>query len=101
MRKIDQQAYNAFINKQNYNSSNTRVEVNNGESYMYLFGNLIAKTEYGETLISSGGYRPSVTTRSRLSMFVNISICKGKFVINNKYPWNGEWININNFDDNY
>lgn len=99
MRKITIEAYQAFINKRNYSSSNTKVRTNNGESYMYLFGNLIAKTEYGETLISDGGYSPSVITRERLSAFINISIHKGKFIINNEYPWDGKWININYFND--
>ena len=99
MRKVDEKAYSAFINRRNFNGGNTTVTIdNNGDASMYLFGNKIAKTEGSDILISSGGYKPTVTTRSRLSMFVNISKHNGRFIINNVKEWNGEWTNINEFN---
>ena len=99
MRKIDEKAYNAFINRKRFRSGNTNVDIDmNGNVVMELFGNKIARTHKGDILISAGGYIPSVTTRSRLSMFVNISLYKGEFIINNRIKWDGEWTNINQFN---
>jgi len=98
MRKIDEKAYNAFMNREGYNGGNTIVTVDGEKAYMYLFSNMIAKRDNDNVLISAGGYHPSATTRSRLSMFVNISIYKGDFIVNNRIKWNGEWTNINQFN---
>jgi len=99
MRKIDEKAYNAFMNRKRFRSKNTNVDVDmNGNVVMELFGNKIARTHNGNILISAGGYHPTVTTRSRLSMFINISIYKGDFIINNVYKWDGKWTNINDFN---
>ena len=99
MRKIDEKAYNAFMNRKSFRGKNTTVVIDNwNDAQMYLFGNMIAKTDFKDIYISAGGHPPSATTRSRLSMFVNISIYKGDFIINNKTKWNGEWTNINHFN---
>lgn len=97
MRKISRDAYDAFINRKRFSSSNTNVVIEDGEAKMYLFGNLIAKTEDGETFISDGGHSPSNTTRDRLNAFsqVWLSINKGSFIIDQKRKWDGEWTNIN------
>jgi len=99
MRKIDEKAYNAFMNRKRFSSKNTIVMIDNrNDAHMWLFDNEIAKTKGEDIFISAGGYEPSVTTRSRLSMFVNISLYKGDFIINNRIKWNGEWTNINQFN---
>jgi len=99
MRKIDEKAYNAFMNRKRFRSKNTNIDIDmNGDVVMTLFDNKIARTNKGDIYISAGGYKPSVTTRSRLSMFVNISLYKGDFIINNRIKWNGEWTNINQFN---
>jgi len=99
MRTIDEKAYNAFMNGERFIGKNTKVIIASNETVcMYLFDNMIACKQRDQIEICSGGYKPSRTTRSRLSMFVNISLHKGKFIINNKIKWDGEWTNINHFN---
>jgi hypothetical protein len=96
MRKVSEDARNAFESRKRFSSSNTKVVIENGEARMYLFNNLIAKTENGDTFICDGGHQPSNTTRDRLNAFrhVNLRISKGQFILNEKRKWDGEWINI-------
>lgn len=104
MRKISREAYEAFMAGKTFNKSNTRVITEVLEplgtlvrTRMYLFNNEIARKEGDNVFISDGEYRASATTRDRLSAFVDISIYKGNFIINNRIKWNGEWTNINEF----
>ena len=99
VRKINEDAYIAFKNKKRFQRNNTRVTVDDyGDSHMYLFGNEIAKTMGDDVFICNGNYYPAVTTRERLSAFVNISLYGGDFIINNVHKWNGEWTNVNKFN---
>ena len=50
MRQIDEQTRDAFINRKRFKSSNTKVEILNGDSHLYLHGNLIAKMEMGNPI---------------------------------------------------
>jgi len=100
MNKTSRKAYNAFKNKREFTSHNTKVRKKNEEMHMYLFGNEIAKTENGETWISDGNYRPTVTTRNRLDEFVYIRLCKGYFIINEKFKWDGKWLNVSKLNNN-
>lgn len=100
-RKIDDEAYQAFINRRRLTSKNTDVMIDRDrEAHMYLFGNEIAKTVNGETWISCGKYRVTMTTRSRLSKFVQIRKYKGYFIINEKFKWDGKWLNISKLNNN-
>lgn len=101
MRKISSDAYDAFVNGKRFKSSNTEVRVEDGETAMYLFGNKIAKTEDGVTYISGGGHEPSRTTRDRLNAFpqVWLSIKKGKWIIEQKIFWDGNWANVDLFTE--
>lgn len=95
MRQITKDAHDAFIRGKDFSRSNTYVESRNGEVYMYLFNNLIAKTENGNVLINHCGYK-TVTTQERLNAFhVNIRREKGQFIVNEKFIWKGGWLNIN------
>ena len=69
MRKITQNAANAFIAGRAFASGNTTVTVNSeGYISMYLHGNLIAKRGMCDTDIevSLAGW-PTVTTRERIN----------------------------------
>ena len=101
MRKISSDAYDAFVNRKRFSCSNTKVVVEDGEAKMYLFDNLIAKTEDGATFISGGGHIPSNTTRDRLNAFpqVWLSIKKGKWIIEQKIFWDGNWANVDLFTE--
>lgn len=101
MRKISKDAYDAFMNRKRFSSSNTKVVIEDGEAKMYLFDNMIAKTENGETFISGGGYQPSNTTRDRLNAFsgVWLSINKGRWIIAQKMIWDGNWASVDKFEE--
>lgn len=95
MRQITQDAYKAFVHGKNFSRGNTHVERRNGESYMYLFGNMIAKTENGNVLINHCGYKTS-TTRERLSAFYSkIRKSGNELIVNEKFVWEEGWLNIN------
>ena len=95
MRKATKDAYSAFISRRNYSKGNTRVEIHNGETYMYLFNNLIAKTENGNTLINHCGYTTN-TTAERLNAFdIRIRKERDKFIVNEEFVWKDGWLTIN------
>jgi len=94
MKDIDLKAYLAFKHKRNLRLKNTRVKVVDGESYMYLFGNLIAKTEKGKTLINHCNWRTN-TTRDRLSAFITLRRSKGEFIVNERFIWEDGWLDVN------
>jgi hypothetical protein len=101
MRKISQDAYNAFINNRNFKSSNTIVLVEENKTSMYLHKNEIAKIEYGELFISDGGHGTSTTTRDRLNAFpeVWLSFRKGQWFVDKTVKWDGKWANVNLFKE--
>jgi len=99
MREITTQAYNAFKEKKHFTLSNTKVRIVDGNPHLYLFDNLIVKEIDGEIFINNGGYN-SNTTRERLNPFTNRIRKKGdNLIINEKLDWDGEWLNITQFND--
>jgi len=92
MRKISQEASQAFEWGNDYKNANTEVK-NNGE--LYLYGNEIARHEgSGVIAITLAGWNTS-TTRERLNALqgVKVSTKKGQAYLNGK-AWNGEWVTI-------
>jgi len=89
MRKITQQAVAAFYEGKNFQSSNTSVEVNNGEVTIKLFGNTIAGTDYKGTWITHAGWGTR-TTFERLNGLDDVSVYtrKGQTYLND-FPWDG------------
>lgn len=74
MRKISQEAINAFMNYQKFSKSNTTVIYYNKNACLYLHGNLIAvRNRIGRIFFSLAGY-PSNTTRERLNAIPNLSV---------------------------
>lgn len=100
---ISYHAYMRFRDRRRFTSANTQVRIWDGEAHMYLFGNEIAKTDRGETLVSCGGYPASNTTRDRLNAFPGIRIrkCKSDFIVNEKFKWDGKWLSLNNIERSY
>lgn len=95
MRKITQQAYQAFINKEPFAKSNTAVQVSeDGTVTLSLFGNIIAKQVGGILNITSAGY-PTNTTKERLNAFPGVRIhqSKGVWYLNDLF-WDGSWITV-------
>ena len=98
MRKITQDAIQAFTNRTNFKRGNTQVKtlfVQNQEeeglmSFLLLHGNLIARSDLdGNLFICNCGYR-TVTTKERLNGFPNVKIIQKNFqwFLNGK-AWSG------------
>jgi hypothetical protein len=94
MRQVTKNAYNAFMQSRKFSFSNTKVTIKDGDIYLYLFGNCIAK-KYGEDIfISDGDFGYSRTTVERLSPFTDIKSVKKEFILKGE-SWNGNWTKIN------
>ena len=90
MRKITEETHEAFMHRRNYGKDNTTVENENGETYLYIYGHLIVKTDKGRIVITTAGYNTN-TTIERLSPFATIRRAKGQMFIND-FEWDGSWI---------
>lgn len=94
MRKISEQAADAFMNGSDYINNNTKVIVNSTCVEMYLHRNLIAK-RFGSSIKISNARWFSNVTKERLNSIpgVSVSQCKGIWYLNGK-EWDGSWIEI-------
>jgi len=101
MRKVTQQAVNAFNQGNDFKSSNTRVVATGNVVMMYLHGNQIAKrvlTDFNadqwELSISACGWLTN-TTKERLNGLDNVSIQQKawQWYLNGQ-KWNGELITV-------
>ena len=101
MRKITEQAIDAFLNHRRFKKDNTEVKRYNfdGEYALYLFDNRIAWWESGKIYISNRGYFTK-TTKERLNAIPNVSIIqrKRKWYLNG-IEWNGMPICVKDIDD--
>lgn len=103
MRAITKKAVEAFNDREEFNKSNTSVQLGVVTSKvrqvsLFLFGNLIATNYYqGETglFIRNAGWK-SNTTKERLNALPNVSIQQkaGEWYLNGKL-WDGEMTKIN------
>ena len=99
MRKVTKEAVEAFMNAEKFNSPNTRIEVLQNVTIMYLFDNPIAyKYNDPEKTISiqNCGWK-SKTTKERLNAIPGVSICQKKkdWYLNGK-EWDGKLIDVSN-----
>jgi hypothetical protein len=94
MRKITNNAINAFLAGRNFKESNTEIKSNCNGVYMYLFDNLIACRVGDRLQITTAGWN-TVTTRERLNGLPNVSVSqrKGQLYLNGT-EWDGELITI-------
>lgn len=94
MRTITQKSVNAFNNNENFNLSNTKVTVKDGQTSLFLFDNLIAKKDKEGVFITNSGWM-SKTTKERLNGLdnVNISQKKGVWYLNGE-KWDGNLTKI-------
>lgn len=97
MRKITQDAVNAFMKHKNFRRGNMVVSHWRGQTEMYLHNNLIAEHySDGRILISNAGW-PTVTTKERLNAIPHVSIYQRNFQwYLNGEAWNGNWIEVYN-----
>lgn len=104
MRQITDEACNAFKAKSNFNKSNRQVKTANGQTKMYLHGNLIATLEGKKLTITNAGWS-SNTTKECLNgvlqaMGTNLGITQKNWVWHigeypNYKPWDGNNYVIN------
>jgi len=99
MRKITQNAVNAFLQGSRFNDNNTSVEVLPNVTILSLHGNKIAYlyNDPERTLsITNCGWFTN-TTKDRLNAIPNVSIQqkKGVWYLNGK-EWDGELIDVTN-----
>jgi len=97
MRKISEQAADAFVFGIPFNKSNTKVVIDsNKTASLYLHDNLIAENHMLDGIkITNAGWFTNVT-KERLNALpngVSISQCKGIWYLNGK-EWDGSWIKI-------
>ena len=96
MRQITSDAHAAFNARRRFKSRNTEVKFNDGVITMYLHGRAIAKQEDNGLYISDGKYGYSQTKAERLRPFpVKLRGCKGEWIFDEKFVWDGNWIKIN------
>ena len=96
MRKVTQQIQDAFSFGINRAVGNTTVSVNeNGDCFLYLHGNLIAKRVNGELWVTNAGWKSNVT-KERLNGLPSVFIyqAKGVWYLNGQ-EWDGSWQKIN------
>ena len=94
-RQITNNAVNAFLNDQNFSSSNTQVKVKDNVTVLLLHGNEIAfKHDNGKLQITNAGWF-SNTTKERLNSLPNVHIQqkKGIWYLNNT-EWDGKLIEV-------
>lgn len=96
MRKITQNAVNAFLSGKNFCEGNTGVQCSAFTVTMFLHGNDIATREIntGVIYIRNADW-PTNTTKERLNGIPGVSIVqkKGAWFLNGK-PWSGEWVKV-------
>lgn len=96
MRKITQNAINAFLSGKNFSGGNTCVQCSSHTVTMFLHGNDIATREIdtGKIYIQNAGW-PTRTTKERLNGIPGVSIQqkKGKWYLNGEL-WSGEWVSV-------
>ena len=78
MRKITQQAAQAFLNGERFNSGNTSVSVDADTIKLYLQGHCIARIDSYGMAINPRGYA-TTTTKERLNGLPRVSIVQRNF----------------------
>lgn len=94
MRKITNNAINAFLDGRNFKESNTEIKADCTGVYMYLFDNLIACRVGDRLQITTAGWN-TPTTRERLNGLPNVSVTQKNWQLYlNGQPWDGELTTI-------
>ena len=102
MRKIEAKMNEAVRFGLNWASGNTQVTTENGESRVYLHGNLIAKVARDYFQMFDGGWQ-SNTTKSRLNALCEeFSIPRKRCVFQKNFEWFVDDVNgTNEFFNGY
>ena len=97
MRKITKLAVQSFLDRKEFQLSNTRVETDEASSSLFLFENKIAiLNRQGAMFVSLGGYHYTRTTQERLNALPGVSVRKAKGeVYLNGLKWDGKFVMVN------
>ena len=93
MRKITKLAVQSFLDRKEFQLSNTRVEADGGESKLILFNRIIAVLDKNDNLlVSLGGHHYTRTTQERLNALpgVRVNKIKGQAMLNG-HTWDGKF----------
>ena len=96
MRKITEDAIQAFRNGKKFKRGNTEVKWGQGlRTYLLLHGNIIAEKDiFGNLSITTAGWQ-TTTTKERLNGFPNVHIVQKNFQwFLNGEAWNGQEIKV-------
>ena len=94
MRKITKLAVQSFLDRKEFQLSNTRVEADGGESKLILFNRIIAILDKNDNLlVSLGGYHFTRTTQERLNGLPGVYVSRkmGQTLVNDK-AWDGKFV---------
>jgi hypothetical protein len=95
-KKITKESVSAFLNRYEFKKSNMTVTIENGITYLKLFGNKIAALESdGKMWVSNAGWSTN-TTKERLNGLPGVHIVQkdwGWFL--NGMAWDGKPIFVN------
>ena len=97
MRKITKLAVQSFLDRKEFQLSNTRVEADGGESKLILFNRIIAVLDKNDNLlVSLGGYHYTRTTQERLNGLPGVYVNRrmGQTLLNDE-AWDGKFIIAN------
>lgn len=86
MRKIESQMNAAITNKVDWKSGNTEVHFQDGVSFVFLHGNMIAQVGDNFVRLFDGGFQ-SVTTKSRLNAILQCHGLPGECVFQKQWTW--------------
>ena len=99
MRKITKEAKYHFDNWKNWKKSNTETKCDgSGGIHLLLFNNKIALKKEAGVLITDAGHC-TATTQERLKSVSDLKLRrnKGKWIVNEKEEWDGEWKFVDDF----
>lgn len=99
MRKITNEAIDAFIKGKPFKKRNTEVRKEEDAVILLLFNNEIAKIDSDGTWVTDAGWNTN-TTRERLNGIpgVHVRSKKGQPTLNG-HSWDGSWKNILEFEN--
>lgn len=97
MRKVTLETKKAFDEGRRLLMGNTQVVSSLDVTSLYLFGHEIVRKDYEGLKIRTAGYNTK-TTVERLKAFVKIRISKGCIIVNEKFEWDGEWLNLTQYE---
>lgn len=94
MRKITEEAIDAFENGRRFKKANTEVYVDLETTKLILHGNTIAVKDYRGLLVRTAGWN-SNTTRDRLNGIPGVHVTSRNGVLRlNAEQWDGSWKHI-------